>query len=98
MSKVATENSSSIDAENCIEPEQGVRVYEYYNGMLAGDDAQDFRAHLLVCFGCRQTIMKLDRINEILKVSLSESAPSDAAANKPERKRVKVKSASGGNT
>lgn len=57
-------------AESCLGLERDEQLYDYYNGVLVGDAAREFEAHLLDCFTCRRKVATLDLINETLKSEL----------------------------
>ena len=56
--------------EPCVALDRDEQLYDYYNGVLVGDAARDFEAHLLDCFACRQKVTTLDMINATLKSEL----------------------------
>lgn len=58
------------DAEPCLGLERDEQMYDYYNGVLVGDAAREFEAHLLDCFTCRRKVATLDMINATLKSEL----------------------------
>jgi hypothetical protein len=58
------------DAEPCFGLERDEQMYDYYNGVLVGDAAREFEAHLLDCFACRRKVATLDLINATLKSAL----------------------------
>jgi anti-sigma factor RsiW len=75
------------DAESCLGLERDEQLYDYYNGVLVGDAAREFEAHLLDCFTCRRKVATLDLINETLKSELlpaRDEPPTSEEINAPE--------------
>lgn len=70
-----TENNLPMpdDAPDCLGLGREERLYDYYNGVLAGEEARAFETHLLDCIPCRRKVATLDWINEMLKSELGAS-------------------------
>ncbi|HEX7957037.1 MAG TPA: zf-HC2 domain-containing protein [Pyrinomonadaceae bacterium] len=96
------ENDSPLpqDAESCVGLGRDEQLYDYYNGVLVGDAAREFEAHLLDCFACRRKVATLDLINETLRSELmprgEESSPGEeAGAPEPAQQCVAAGAAAG---
>ncbi|HEV2863654.1 MAG TPA: hypothetical protein VGX48_21755 [Pyrinomonadaceae bacterium] len=57
----------------CLNLGREDQVYDYYNGVLVGEEARAFEAHLLDCFTCGRTLATLDWVNELLKTEIVET-------------------------
>lgn len=64
-----TENNLPMpdDAPDCLGLGREDQLYDYYNGVLVGEEARVFETHLLDCIACRRKVATLDWINEMLK-------------------------------
>jgi hypothetical protein len=85
---------------DCIEPSVGGKVYDYYNGVLSGEEVGRFERHLIRCNHCERVILELDFsltvVNENRGAgtsSVSDASSSDQQITnrkvKPEAKRRK---------
>ena len=61
--------SEKIDCPQaeCLDPEMGARVYDYYNGALEAADVREFEQHLIRCPHCESVILQLDQIMMMLQ-------------------------------
>lgn len=50
----------------CVDPAEGVSLYDYYNGALEPDDVRRFERHLTGCAYCESVISQLDRMMGML--------------------------------
>ncbi len=56
-------------------------LYEYCDGELTGADAENVRAHLAGCAGCRALAAELTGVNSLLKTASPLRAPDAAVSN-----------------
>lgn len=70
------ESPSPQDAESCADLGRGEQVYDYYNAVLAGDEAREFETHLLDCFTCRRKLATLEWVHATVRNELLNSATS----------------------
>jgi anti-sigma factor RsiW len=63
------------DAPDCLGLGREDQLYNYYNGVLVGEEARAFERHLLDCIACRQKVATLDWINEVLKDEVEDFEP-----------------------
>jgi hypothetical protein len=70
------ESPSPQDAEACADLGREEQVYDYYNAVLAGDEAREFETHLLDCFTCRRKLATLDWVHATVKDELMSAAAS----------------------
>jgi hypothetical protein len=70
-----TENNLPMpdDAPDCLGLGREDQLYDYYNGVLVGEEARVFETHLLDCIACRRKVATLDWINEMLKSEVDAS-------------------------
>jgi hypothetical protein len=65
----------------CIAPDDGEKLYDYYNGVLGEAEARRFEEHLALCFRCQDRLLKLDWITKTLSHKAAECFPPQIEKN-----------------
>jgi hypothetical protein len=78
----------------CIAPEEGEKLCDYYNDVLAESDALRFEEHVALCFRCQEELLKLDWVmktlgdhaTEFFRLPVEPRQPEDVSVWEPEEK------------
>jgi hypothetical protein len=86
--QIPSENKllSQLDDYTCVDPELGDFVFDYFNGLLTGDQKQEFEEHLSICLECEETLGKMAWLSKHSVVT--EQAASISHAVGTQRKNI----------